>query len=90
MNDRAEARSWYRSRRTSVNLKTSMHCSEGTQSQRFVLFYRTAGRARFLRHFHQITRFGSDNMPFNSRVSRLSNGVEARLRTKRLTETVAD
>ena len=29
MNDRAGARSWYRSRSRSVNLKTSMHCSEG-------------------------------------------------------------
>lgn len=29
MNDRAEARSWYRSRSRSVNLKTSTHCCEG-------------------------------------------------------------
>jgi hypothetical protein len=67
MNDRAEARSWYRSTSTSVNLKTSMRCCEGTQpqSQRFISFYRTASCARFLHHFHLITRFGGDSMMFS-------------------------
>ena len=57
MNDRAEARSWYRSRSRSVNLKTSMHGWRAfTRSQDFgATAWHLVGVFQALRHAFELS-----------------------------------